>query len=191
MVAADTAEQSARKTNTCCPLLVLFLRLNSRSIGRARAARLAASLSETIWGPDQCHLVLSLLHHTPLPKRPPSPMQTDSTLLLQTLWLFSVRRSSDYSAHFGVFLRIFEELFFFIISATGTWNFSAREPAHLSLRDFSHPIPCNPVVTVSKLGLFYSNWVQINDIYTRERLIYRCNRPARAVPYGAPCEVFF
>lgn len=27
--------------------------------------------------------------------------------------------------------------------------------------------------------------------YTRERLIYRCNRPRRAVPYGAPCEVFF
>lgn len=43
--------------NTCRSLLVLVSPLNFSFIGRAPAARWAASLSKTIWGSDQCHLV--------------------------------------------------------------------------------------------------------------------------------------
>lgn len=76
--------------NTCGSLLVLVSPLVGSFNGRAPAVRWAASLSKPIWGSDQCHLVLRLAAPHPLPKRPPSPIQTDSTLLLQTFCLFSV-----------------------------------------------------------------------------------------------------
>lgn len=92
--------------NTCRSLLVLVSLLNFNFIVRAPAARWAASLSKTIWGSDQCHFVLLLVAPHPLPKRPPSPIQTDSTLLLQTFWLYSVRSANTLPK----FLLLFEYL---------------------------------------------------------------------------------
>lgn len=80
--------------NTCRSLLVLVSPPNYGFISGAPAARWAASLSKTMWGSDQCHFVLLLAAPHPLSKRPPSPIQTDSTLLLQTFWLFSVRSAN-------------------------------------------------------------------------------------------------
>lgn len=90
----DGNSMAADAEDTCGSLPVLVSPVNLSLTGRAPAARWAASLSKTIWSSDQCHWVLLLAAPHPLPKRPPSPMQTDSTLLLQTFWLFSVRSAN-------------------------------------------------------------------------------------------------
>lgn len=119
-----------------------------RFMCRERAARFAASLSETIWASDQCHLVLFLLHHTPSPIRPPSPMQTDSTLLLQTLWLFSVRRAT--SLHTLLFY-LFEYLCNFLVSHVPVLK-PLSSGSSAPLRDFFHLFAVRkPVGTVSNV----------------------------------------
>lgn len=71
--------------------------------------------------------LVSAAPHPPPKKRPPSPMQTGSTLLIQNTLTF-LGKERDYSTHFAVFVRIFEEVF----GAAGTCS-ETFQPGNLRI----------------------------------------------------------